>query len=332
MWSLGIRFFLYNTNYMKKIAIIRPNRLTYTQNDYTHSRFSKENIENDIEDYIDFKEIKDEPTEIIMSIGTIINLREELICYTTRCHEDSKYIYELCHKEDPNEQINNIGIRLAQSKYRVTGNSVLIKSKILPNNTTELCTITLDEIVDIFRGFVIHTGVIIESNGLLTEYKYIYSPIDWKKQEEVQNIRYYEYNCFNLVVMMFIEVNTDKTINEKASIIAGETVTGKVLLALRHKPDDIRDQDINYCELIKDTAEKLISIMSVNKAKLDTSIYETLEKIEGRKQTDGFFITLRDKYLVYTQLYKNDIFSRELLDTHNRSTSLNEKTLMKMDL
>jgi len=307
------------------VAIIAPNKLTYSNVEMTHSRFEKFRIEDDIEDFVEFVEL-DNMEEVLGQIINTLNLSPETVAHTTVCKEDSKYIYQMCHiiDEAKNKQQNNIAIRLANSKYRIVDSVVLLKDEIMADGTTMPCNITINDVIELYQECLIKSCIRINVDDTIDDVKYIFNPIDWMNKELVPNIRFHEIQFADKVMMFFIELNPIKNVlNNQASILYGREIYGDVVIAMRHKPEDIRHTAYEYYNIDSNIVRKLVAIFSVPKDKLKT---EEPKKISTKQVVNNFCMITDRKYNLYKTLYKEP-YSLEVLETFKTSKSLNQQSI-----
>jgi hypothetical protein len=329
-----------------KIMIIRENKLFYSQSDRNFARLTHDNIENDIEDYIEIKSI--EQSTLMDEITTILNT-PDAVAHTMRCYEDNEYIYELCYHSyidnTKKSTINNIASHLTKFTDKVVGNAIILKSKINYNKTCELVDISLNDIVDIYKKIFVHTGVIVMPNGTIDEYNYIFNPIDLIKPDQMNNIRFYELKIFNRVIQLFIEVNpSDNTLNEYASILYNKSlINGKVIFGMRYTFDDVRMTETEYCDLTKDILKKIVYYASDNVNFSDSTSDQDINSItnsnthqvnfngsntqssEKITKVNTFYTMLDNEYNIYKAKY-GLVLKKDCLEKLKYQQSLNDVT------
>lgn len=307
-----------------QIAIIKANKFIYSESDRTFSKLSHENVQDNIEDYIELKSI--DCSNMMEEIMEILNMPDS-VAHTVRCHETDEYIYELCYHSDLASSVNNIATHLSKFTDRVIGNAILIKSKINYDSTCSLVNISLSDVADIYRKIFVHTGIIVGSNGSIDEYPFIFNPIDLIKPDQLENMKFYEFKIFDKVIQMFIELNPvqiENNTNELASILYGENlINGKVRFAMRYTFDDAKMTESEYCELTKDTFHKLLCYSSdleiCNDRIKNTNnpqpnqLDESTQPTEKTKKLTSFHTYLKNKYNEYKEKYGTEP-KREVLD------------------
>lgn len=308
------------------IGIIDSNVINYSETDHTHTRLKRDNLEEDIEEYITFTKASDSIDAMQLIIEKCKFSPEELI-YTTIIYETPKYIYYMIHTVDDNNQkkdINKIAIYLSRDLYRITGSVGILKEEIKTNNDNVMGNLYLNDMLDIYVNCFVHKGVIIDNNnGEINEIKFIFNPIDWYNIEEASNIKFIEYEIFDKILMMFIEIKPkNNIINEKASIIYGKKVNGKVIFALRRKNEDIKQTKYIYEDLTKDLAEKLLYILSTKQE----NIKESEEEIKKMK-VYNFYTVLENRYNKYVKKYG---YTYSLLEKIKDQISANDLALQSL--
>lgn len=304
-----------------KVAVIKHNDINYSESDKTHSRFKKEYLEEDIEDYVDFVPFLDSydaMEKIIESCG----FDKEQLINTTVIYESAKSIFYMIHiidDKNENKNINKIAMYLTKNLFRITGSVGIMKEEILSNGCTNISNITFNELLDVYNDCLVHKCVIIDEKGSIDEVKYIFNPIDWLKVEESKNYKFIEYEIFDKMLMMFIEIQpANNILNEKATILYGKKIHGKVIFALRTKPVDIKEINFIYENLYKNTVEKLISVLSVQQDELK----ETDDEKKNMK-VYNFYTVLEKRYLKYITKYSNG-YLLDILNKIQNNISINE--------
>lgn len=290
-------------------VIIEPNQINYSDLEKNHTRFKKEILEEDIEDFINIYEAKNS-YEGMQSIIEKCGFNHEELLHTTIVYESHKYVYYMIHnvndKNDKTTNINKIAIYLSKNRFKIYGSVGIIKEEIKPNGDTVISSMNINEILDIYYSNLVFKGIKIDEKGVIDEFKYILNPIDWMKPEESLNYKFFEYEIFDKIIMIFIELRPKNDIfNEKASILLSKKVNGTVYVALRTKIDDIKQIEHVYENLDKSIAEKLIYVLSVNQDDIKESEHER------KKMKIVCFHTILEKR------YKNFMNRKEELKSYN---------------
>ncbi len=236
------------------IAIIKENDIKLDRNctiDY---------INEHIHDFITIKEIS--CNELMDVVVDSTKLTQELMGDTSICYQNHKYIYQLCHlsmknngNKDEKYSINGISSYLVCDRTEIYGSSVLIKSKIKDDYTCEPSFLTTNEISTLLYHNFVHTGVKIDVDGVVTEYKFYDNPLE--NMPHTDNLKWLNISIFNFNLILYIQTNPiiDK-INKKATVIFGKNrIHGAIYMAV------METQDI-YSSINIDTVNKLIKILS----------------------------------------------------------------------
>jgi hypothetical protein len=293
-----------------KIAIIEPNDLFFSDLDMRPSRFEKERIIDEIEDYVTFKQV--ENTEEMMGIIIeTLNLEKggegEIYNKTYTCYQTDDTVYQLCYSYSPNDltnknKKNGVASYLNEENITLYGSCVLLKSKILSDNTCVPLTININDTVDVFISQFIHKGVIINTDGNLQNFTYMKNPAECLSQDERSNVKFYEYDIFGKIFMLFIEVNpTNNLLNEYASILAYKKINGRVLVAIRNKDEFETDHTYyNYNNIDEKYLRKILTILSDKNEERELTSNEninaTIEKATGKKMYTNFYRIVDNRY------------------------------------
>jgi len=110
-----------------------------------------------------------------------------------------------------------------------------------------------------------HRGIILSASGDKTGYFYIQQPLEnviMTDADYSKHYRYYEYEVFNHIVVMYIDIRETGTdrINKIASELAGSTVYGDVLISLTKKP--MFDEQPSFVSLSDKTFSMIHFLMS----------------------------------------------------------------------
>ena len=316
-----------------KICVIAKNKLFYSKLDRTFSKLTEDNIELDIEDYLEFKTV--EKPHLMEEIVTIFN-NPDLTVNTYRVFEDPNYIYELCYQvNDENKaDVNNIASQLIHLTDRVVGNAILIKSRINYDRTCDLTDISVSNVIDIYKQLFVHIGVTVSGTGIVDEYRYILNPLDFAKPEQMQNTRFYEYRMFNRVIQMFIEIEPSVNhINEIGTILHKKApVYGKIYLAMRYTFDDMRMTEDEYCDLNKNLLNQIICYASVTDIESMQTVQDQVaekdkekEKEAKDKKVNTFYTKLTAEYNKYLEKYGSSP-QKTCIETVKNNETLNMET------
>ena len=261
---------------MKKICIIKPNEIRYSDNDNYMSRFAPDKIEEELEDYIDQTFINDSSEFGIKIINTLDHLNGAMT-FTSNIYECNNYVYQMYHLttyDGSNVEINTLikskkynGIAniFANYTFSIFGNALISKFKINHDSTLSQEDLGVNELLDIFRKKKVYTGLLIRPNEEINEIEFVGDPLSWVDPRFRMNYRYYEFEICGKIIMLFIQIKPDNnTDNNFAIDLYGRSniIKGDVFIALRDKPNDCRIvheiySDINI-NLIKKLRELII--------------------------------------------------------------------------
>lgn len=310
------------------VATISANTLTYSETDKTHARFEYNRVEEDIEDYIEFYNTTDAQDAMQKIIEKCEFSTDDMI-HTTVIKETKDTIYYMIHTIDDQHEktnLNKLAMHMTYGKMRIAGSVGIYKEQINYTNNVTLSSVTMKELVEIVRSFFVHCGVIIDVDGKINEFNYIFNPIDWIKEHDSKNLRFIEFEIFDKIIIMFIELQpVHDSLNEKASIVHGNNVHGKTIFAMRQKPTDIKQCEYEYTDMRIETIDKLISVLSTSQNELKET-----EEDKTNIKIVNFYTILENRYLRYVSKYGNG-YSTKLLKTIFDKPSVNKIAYDKLN-
>ena len=218
---------------------------------------SIEKIKNDIKEYIEIIDVKNS-SEMMNKIVELLGLSEHNVGCTSLCYEDNNFIYQLCHFKDiknKKEDLNCLASTLTTSKETVYNNSVLICSRITENYTCETESVTIDSLSELIYKKFVHTGIYLESDNTISEFKYRYSPFEKMTKEEIKNFQWIEVTIAGFVLKLYVQViaKPDK-INKLATKIKGDSyIKGNVYIT-------IESHEFNYMDITKEILKKVLLV------------------------------------------------------------------------
>ena len=257
------------------IAVIPPNNFNTNGNHMTRNEILK-----NIGSLISFHNSTNE--EMMEQIVNFTNMTPELMGDTSLCFEDKDYVIQLCHvspedNKDLQLDINGIASYLVADNRKIYGNVVVMKFKIVEDDTCVNYSLNFDEIVDIiFRKFN-HTGVFIDVNNNKTEFTFKETPMEYINENLHYNYKSIDVNLFGNVFLMFVELNPEtKKPNKAATRLAGNClVHGDVMLVAKGSDLLFSDLTLEYIEKIEKlcwgpfSKRKLEGIELQNREKID---------------------------------------------------------------
>jgi len=293
-----------------EIAIIKPNNYIIT--DVVIDQMEVSKIEENIIDYVELISVES-PTEMMEVVVDKIQLTSDIMGYTTKCAENENYVYQICHivpdkADEKTSDINGIASHLGEGQLKIYGTCVLIKTKILSNNTCESVSLTINDISHLLQRKFIHTGVIVRPDDTVDEFTFSKDPIE-QFVADAQNYRYLEIEYLNMIFMVYIElIPTHDEINKMASIFSySHKIHGNTLMAMK-------TTDGEYLDLDKELFNKVISCVS------DISIPRSLTQSEDLNGTVkdnkqiimNFYTTVVKRYLNYCEKYTSNKYQNEI--------------------
>lgn len=251
-----------------KIAIIDTNDLKYNESDMLHIKFTYETIHDILSDYISFTEVSNDNEMMQILINEIVANEIEYPIHTATAKNINNDLYLICHI-NPSKEIyeelksksikyNGIASYLTDIGIKIYGKAVMFRLDTEDNNYV-LKNITIDEITEIFISKFVHRGIILNVNGTIDQFKFIFNPVDWISQSEISKYKFYEVEILGKVLMLFIDTQSID-INEIASQIYLQTIKGRVIIGMRSQYSDMNDMEVIYEDLDIDTFNKIIQL------------------------------------------------------------------------
>lgn len=252
-----------------KIAIIDVNDVTINESDMIHDNFTFDKIEDTVTEFVVLKEANNENEMmqiIVDQVLELVNGSNDYPIHTATVKNYKNDLYLLCHI-NPSKEIyeefkknkipyNGIASYLTDLGLKIYSKAVLFK---LDLTTNKLLTITMDEICQLFISKFVHKGIIIDKNGSLNEFKYIFNPVDWIHQNEISKYKFHETEILDKVLMMFFDT-TDTEPNQLASLICQNSLTGHVIIGFRSLYGYENAQEVVYDDLDIDTFKQIIKL------------------------------------------------------------------------
>jgi len=253
-----------------KIAVIDVNDLKYNESEMVHPNFTQEKISDILSDYITLKEVSNENEMMEAIVDEIVGNENEYPIHTATTKNVYDDLYLTCHISPSKEmydelksksiKFNGIASYLTDVGLRIYGKAVLFKLDT-KNDANKLKSITMEEITDIFINRFIHKGVILNTNGSIDEFKFIFNPVDWISPSEINKYKYHEVEILGKVFMLFIDT-TATTVNDVANKICSQSLKGRVIIGMRDQYSDMNDTEVRYEDIDIDTFKKVITLCS----------------------------------------------------------------------
>lgn len=324
------------------VAIIKQNKFKFSDGDMNDNKLTDDILENILEDYTEFKNVTD-VEDMMVFICDVLKMTDKIFGDTSTCYEDDEYIYQICHLSSfTDKQKNYIATKMTNDSSSVIGDAVIFKAKINNDKTCTNVDITMKDIINLYRRSHKHIGLVVHPDGKTDEITYFFHPIDSMKSDVANNLKYHEFALFgNKVIQIFIELNpTINKLNEKASVLYGMPIYGKVVIGMRMRGEHILDSDTKYIDLDKKTLEKLICVRSDEESSKNITDTKSSEDIIKEKESElqsnknnkitNFYTVLNENYNNYKK--KNGtMFIKKSLENANFENSLNKITLEKLN-
>jgi hypothetical protein len=316
------------------IAIINENKIRLQDRDRNEKNLSDDNLESLLEDYIEFKKVNN-VEEMMLCITKVLGDTSNLYATTSNCFINKDYVYQITHLVDNNKPTNNyIATSLLQEEHNVYKSCVLMKSKRVDDNYINE-SITMNDIIDIYRKVYKHIGLLIKPNKEITEINYYNNPLDGQTPDKVKNSKYYEFLIAeDKVIQMFIEIDPIiNQLNEIATIFYQKPIYGEVLIGFRNRGSNLYSSTEQYIDLDKDLFNKLLCVRSFYDTESDESIdNKTMEDVKLEKRTlIPFEIQLDRKYYAYKHKYGTSYSTKKLenIMTHSSLQELTKELISK---
>ncbi len=271
------------------LAIIDINDVHYSQDFLTLSNLSHKNLKNILEEHVSMHKVisdehqldtifKDIYLHLFQNVlypnkeyketqEQIKTINDYVECSGVMCYriddEDTlnNYEYYLCHIQPDKEnkyitkKYNGLATYLTGYLFEVDGVSMIIKANSV---SKKIENILMDDVVELFRNVLVHTGLIIGENDKLETFEYIYNPVDWIKANEINNYKYIDildetktstlqifYDERNTKDNSYVNKLGTKILNKKIDFY-GRIIVGRLNQQSEHK------NKINYVNLSLD--------------------------------------------------------------------------------
>lgn len=136
---------------------------------------------------------------------------------------------------------------------------VICKYDIL-NDKPMIEDINKSDILNLLYNLFIKIGLIITSEGKISEYEYMSSPIDdISGDEQFRNIRHCPYKFMDMYLILHIKLDEENNgVNEIGSLISDSTVNGDIRLAMMYNDNN---QMYNFASINKNICDKIIFLL-----------------------------------------------------------------------
>ncbi len=218
--------------------------------------YNRTNIKEQIEDILDdganfqMKEYTNDESLYKLIHDSLGNPKIGVTAYNLYENYDNLYAgyyIDLTEIHDQqNAQFNKFAVQI--TSQNVTSALVIVKKKInfevISNNVKTyilMDTLSQHELVNVIENIFVKEGIVIDTNGTMTSYKYIVNPLEHQILHENDYENYYVYHEFEVYTHIMIVIAQIKEINgilnETATLLSGKPVNGTVYVAMYKKPD-----------------------------------------------------------------------------------------------
>lgn len=250
-----------------KIAVINENGIHHTEQQMTHAYFTLDNIEDLLEDYIEYKNINEnELIDFIMdTIGVDFSIHTGVVSHVMDTLYQIIHIDVMKETHDEiivNHKLNGIATYLTDTNLPVFGRAIMIKIDTSSNKNT-LVNLYEHDIYDLYRGKFIHKGVQINENGNMDDIAYVYNPVDWISPDRIGSYKYDEAEILGKVFMVFYDMNSQSNINPIAHKMIKHNeypIKGTIIIGMRDK-QEFQNEYLKYLDITKKEMQKLLKVI-----------------------------------------------------------------------
>lgn len=212
--------------------------------------YSDDDIKKNVDDNLTL--VDTDSDALIATIIDLLKTPKEVLLDTEIFRETNGYVYQMCHipiviSEIPNmDNLNSIATCLMTEP--IFGDCVLIKSKVLPDNTCAPANFTNNDVQNLLYRGCRFKAVVVSDLNTFEEKEFHIDPTTIISN----TLAPIEINQFGYSLLMYVDINfQDKAINKTGSRIAGEFfVCGDVMLVQRFRNGftDITLQEVRALE------------------------------------------------------------------------------------
>lgn len=231
--------------YMLQIAVIKPNKITFeniTFDDVKSSKFVE--LLKPAIDIVNIDASSNDETmkNMIPYIGASADeTRRTYKCYENKTQ--SVYLIYVASDEQSLElpETNRIGRFLSEGHEPVVGSCVILNTDVSKN-----CDITFDNVIEIFRSRLVHTAIVLHTDGTISETEFNRLPIERTHMNE-NNCRCYQLEFLNKILCVFIEpVPQNGSVNKMATILCKRArIHGDIIVGMLTKYPTVEVIDID---------------------------------------------------------------------------------------
>lgn len=226
------------------IAIINKNKSVINFNiTFTNIDDVKQSIYNDITNNIlqniSLKTLPDNSQNTFCkALCEYIDSSQVISTYNV--YYTDEYLYQLIYIEVDkqccnDETLNYLGTQLTNGSYCID-NVIIIKNKILNDNSTELVSITKEDLLNLMCNTIIKKGVIVEPDNTIKEFEYINSPLEKYSYDLIKKMfRYLEIKLYNCILEVYYKIDdVSNKLNINGSYICNKKVNDTIALAISY--------------------------------------------------------------------------------------------------
>ena len=238
-------------------------------------------------------------------VGYYIDITEVMAQEPIQNKSDEKTI----QKPNQNVKINIFASQL--TSQHVTGNLIIVKYKLIydvANNNIKTKTIaetlTQYELLNIFESIFIKEGVVINSSGCISQYRYIMNPLEHLMLSDpryAEHYVYHEYEIYTHIMIIIADVREmHGSINKIGSLLAGNPVNGTIFIAMYKKPEFSElppyvGISINQLKLIISLRQRSTTLTTgMTRSDKEYVNFEKLLELENKKHFDKPLLELND--------------------------------------
>lgn len=331
------------------IILIKPNNLK------TFNPYSSE-FDNEISNYIEIKTVDDYSfienliTHLKLSNNNEKEKEKNEYDYTGDtdiCYETEKYVYEICHVDKLENQIESRGDNVLSSQLTllhktIDGPSILYGYKINKKGVAENININKDTIKEILINKFFHKGIYIHTSGNMCEFTYHNDLNVFNEQNQIEELLprlqeignliktglYYDYSIYKYnLVIIFSNEYKNSDINKILTVFLNNKIKDKNIPA---KGNFIILNKVAKNDYTNITINEFKKIVYCYKDKDLKSEDTKIEKIDNLYVIKNRFVILNNRFKKYKKkledfndfinktfnefILDNNIFNKYILD------------------
>lgn len=271
-----------------------------------------------------------------------IELKGELLGDTVTVFETDDIVYQLIHVEYDNDtvKVHNPDKNIIASyltNQNIYGRCAIIASKITENHTCVLKSVSMDEVLNILYGKIIHTGIFIDStSGDFTQFEFLDHPVEYFESDTSTHDNYeqVEVFLFGMIIGIFYpKVPNNENINKKATCLLGNRkIMGDVVVFAKndHEFENLNLElfknlyKLSRCPLAgREVMEKGNKNKKINDLPIIYNFYHCIKEKLNNYQTHCQYCKKNiDQYLLckgcYRVIYESDKCQKDDWDNHKK--------------